>query len=187
MCAVFCFQPTLAAYLLEPRVLPLEVLFGLLSDSFNACWLSSSSSVVPLHFAVWAPLVKSRGCAALPCAGSHLVIDCYAWSCRDGQITPSPNPAIVTLWGCTRTRATDSVAPAAATNIFFSTISNHLPIPHVHFRNPASRARLRERLLRRAIILHTLPPEERYFGVSPLGTLESADECFAHATEAKNT
>ena len=36
--------------MLEPRIFPLEVIFGLLSDCFNACRLSSS--VVPVHFAV---------------------------------------------------------------------------------------------------------------------------------------
>ena len=46
LCSVFSSRLLLT--MLEPHILPLEVLFGLLSDSFNACWLSSS--VVPVHF-----------------------------------------------------------------------------------------------------------------------------------------
>ena len=44
-----CVLGSVAAHMLQPRSLPLEVLFGLLSDSFNAWWLISS--VVPVHFA----------------------------------------------------------------------------------------------------------------------------------------
>ena len=82
-------------------------------------------------------------------------------------------------------KATDSMAPAVATNISFSTIAKTLSIPHAQFRIPASRLGLGTVFFRQGLIFHTLPPEDQYFGVSHMGSLVPADACFAHATEAK--